>query len=126
MAIWQGKSKRKPTGGRLISSRAKRRFEISNELQDTKIGTSQNKLARTRGGGSKLRVLRGEHAIITDSGKGKSFKSTIQEVIENPANLNYVRQNIITKGAVIMTDAGKARVTSRPGQNGSINAVLID
>ena len=40
--------------------------------------------------------------------------------------MNYVRQNIITKGAVIMTDAGKARVTSRPGQSGSINAVLID
>ena len=48
MAIWQGKSKRKSTGGRLISSRAKRRFEISNELQNTKIGSEQNKVARTR------------------------------------------------------------------------------
>jgi len=126
MAIWQGKSKRKSTGGRLISSRAKRRFEISNELQNTKIGAEQNKVARTRGGGSKLRVLTNDQATITDSAKGKTFKSSIQEVIDNPANLNYVRQNIITKGAVIMTEAGKARVTSRPGQSGSINAVLID
>ena len=126
MAIWQGKSKRKSTGGRLISSRAKRRFEISNELQNTKIGSEQNKVARTRGGGSKLRVLTNDQATITDSTKGKTFKSSIQEVIDNPANMNYVRQNIITKGAVIMTEAGKARVTSRPGQSGSINAVLID
>ena len=126
MAIWQGKSKRKSTGGRLVSSRAKRRFEISNELQNTKIGSAQNKVARTRGGGSKLRVLMDDQAIITDSSKGKTFKSAIKEVIDNPANMNYVRQNIITKGAVIMTDAGKARVTSRPGQDGSINAVLID
>ena len=126
MAIWQGKSKRKPSGGRLRSARTKRRFEISSELQDAKIGPSQNKIARTRGGGSKLRVLKGDYATVTDSAKGKSFKSRIEEVIENSANLNYVRQNIITKGAVIMTEAGKAKVTSRPGQSGSINAILID
>jgi small subunit ribosomal protein S8e len=36
-----------------------------------------------------------------------------------------VRQNIVTRGAVIETEAGRARVTSRPGQHGVINAVLI-
>jgi small subunit ribosomal protein S8e len=32
----------------------------------------------------------------------------------------------VTKGAIIQTEIGKARVTSRPGQSGAINAVLID
>ena len=126
MATWQGKSKRKSSGGRRISARAKRRFEIANELQNTKIGPLQSKIARTRGGGSKLRVLKGDYATVTDTAKGKNFKSRIEEVVENPANPNYVRQNIITKGAVIMTEAGRAKVTSRPGQHGSISAVLID
>ena len=47
-------------------------------------------------------------------------------VVENPANPNYARRNIITKGAVIETSAGEARVTSRPGQSGQVNAVLLD
>ena len=47
------------------------------------------------------------------------------EVIENTANPNYVRQNIITKGSVIETEKGKAKVTSRPGQHGVVNAVLL-
>ena len=46
-------------------------------------------------------------------------------VIENKANPNYVRRNIITKGAIVETSAGKAKVTSRPGQDGVINGVLI-
>jgi small subunit ribosomal protein S8e len=33
--------------------------------------------------------------------------------------------NIITMGAVIETEIGNARVVSRPGQHGTINAVLI-
>ena len=47
-------------------------------------------------------------------------------MVDNPANVNYVRRNIVTKGAVIETSAGRARVTSRPGQDGQINAVLVD
>ncbi|MCK5560714.1 MAG: 30S ribosomal protein S8e, partial [Thermoplasmata archaeon] len=45
--------------------------------------------------------------------------------IENSANPFYVRRNIINKGAIIDTELGNARVTSRPGQHGMINAILI-
>jgi small subunit ribosomal protein S8e len=38
MALWQGKSKRKPTGGRLVVSRGKKKYEISREKQFTKMG----------------------------------------------------------------------------------------
>ena len=46
-------------------------------------------------------------------------------VIENTANPNYVRRNIITKGAIVETPEGNAKVTSRPGQDGVINGILI-
>jgi small subunit ribosomal protein S8e len=47
-------------------------------------------------------------------------------VVESPADVNYVRRNIITKGAVVETDIGKVRLTSRPGKDGVLNGVLID
>lgn len=31
----------------------------------------------------------------------------------------------MNKGAIIETKIGKARITSRPGQSGTINAILI-
>ena len=46
-------------------------------------------------------------------------------MVKNPANVDYDRRGIITKGTIIETSLGTAKVTSRPGQNGIINAVLI-
>jgi small subunit ribosomal protein S8e len=46
-------------------------------------------------------------------------------IAENPSNRNFARRSIMTKGTVIETSAGKARITNRPGQEGAINAVLI-
>lgn len=44
---------------------------------------------------------------------------------ENPANIHYVRRNIITKGAVVDTSVGKVKITSRPGQSGSLSGVKV-
>ena len=125
MALWQGKSKRKPTGGRLSAHRSKKRSEIGNELQQAKIGELTRKVARSRGGTRKNRLLRTDMASVTDPKSGKSYSSKILAVIENTANPNYVRQNIITKGSIIGTEKGNAKVTSRPGQHGVVNAVLM-
>jgi len=125
MALWQGKSKRKPTGGRLSAHRSKKRSEIGNELQQAKIGELTRKVARSRGGTRKNRLLRTDIASVTDPKSGKSYSSKILAVIENTANPNYVRQNIITKGSIIGTEKGNAKVTSRPGQHGVVNAVLM-
>jgi small subunit ribosomal protein S8e len=94
-------------------------------LQQTRIGEKRQKFARARGGDRKVRLLRSNYAAVTDPTKGKTARAKILDVIENPANPHYVRQNIVTRGAVIETDAGRARVTSRPGQHGVISAVLI-
>jgi SSU ribosomal protein S8E len=76
------------------------------------------------GNEKKVRALSTNEAQISDGETTTS--ATIQNVIENPANVNYIRRNIITKGAVIETNEGNARVTSRPGQTGQVNAVLIE
>jgi len=125
MALWQGRAKRKSTGGRLSPHRGKKRFEIGRELQQAKIGVATRKIARARGGGRKNRLLMAEYVSITDPKSGKSSSFKIIEVVENSANPNYVRQNIITKGSIIETEKGKAKVTSRPGQHGVVNAVLV-
>ncbi len=126
MALWQGKSKRRSTGARLSPHRGKKRSEIGRELQQAKVGGFTKKVARARGGGRKDRLLRTEYASLTDLNSGVSSSAKILEVIENTANPNYVRQNIITKGSIINTEKGRARVTSRPGQHGVVNAVLLN
>ena len=122
---WQGKSKRKETGGKLKLARKKRRYELGREQILPVIGEKRHKKVRTRGGNARVRVLAANVANVTDPETNTTKKVEIKDVLENPANPHYVRRDIITKGAVIETELGKARVTSRPGQDGCINAVLI-
>lgn len=122
---WQGTSRRKYTGGRLIRARGKRKFELGREAAETHVGETSKKVIRCFGGNRKYRLLRSNIANVTDPRSNRTEKATIETVVENPANQHYVRRDIITKGAVIRTSLGLARVTNKPGQEGIINAVLI-
>ena len=62
---------------------------------------------------------------MTDPKSGKTEKTEILRVIKNKANVDYNRRGVITKGAEIETGLGLARVTSRPGGDGVVNAILI-
>ena len=77
------------------------------------------------GGHIKQVLFKINKANIYDPSKKKTSLVEIKKVVDNPANRNFVRRNIITKGALIETALGKARVTSRPGQEGLVNAVLV-
>ncbi|RLG93241.1 30S ribosomal protein S8e [Candidatus Bathyarchaeota archaeon] len=126
MAVWHGdQHKRKPTGGKKRPYRKKRRFERGSFPTETILGKTVRKISRRRGGNIKIRVLSNNHACVTDPSTGKTQKAEILRVVKNPANVDYNRRGVITKGAVIETSLGLARVTSRPGQHGIINAVLI-
>jgi small subunit ribosomal protein S8e len=125
MALWQGRSKRKPTGGRLTLSRKKRRFEIGKEPVFTFVGIEKRQVSRVRGANVKVRLLKAQFANVVDPADNRAKKAKIITVKESPSNPNYVQRNIVTKGAVIQTDLGLAKVTSRPGQDGAINAILI-
>ena len=125
MSLWQGLSTRKSSGGRLIRARKKLRFEVAPEDAETKLGAHTQKLIRARGKNQKVKLLATTTINVTDAKTGKTSKATIKTVTENPANIHYVRRNILTKGAVVETDKGKVKVTSRPGQSGALSGVLV-
>ncbi|MFW5953657.1 MAG: 30S ribosomal protein S8e [Candidatus Natronoplasma sp.] len=125
MTHWQGKSKRKLTGGKRIYHRKKRKFEISRDYEFPVLSEEKKKTVKSRGGNQKVRVVGAEKANLSDR-EGDVKQVEINNVIENPANPNYVQRNILNKGAIIETEEGKARITSRPGQDGVINAVLVE
>jgi len=126
MTLWQGRSERSKTGRKIREARGRRKFEIGREALLTTIGPIRTKKIRTRGGHQKTILLSTNIANVLDPKAGKTTKAEIKTVLENKANPHYVRRNIITKGAIIETTAGKAKVTSRPGQEGVVNAVLIE
>ena len=114
----------KRTGGRRRNVRKKRKSELGTSPTETRVGEVSLRTVETRGGNTKTRALQTDVAsVATDDGV---VSATIENVVENDANPNYVRRNIVTRGAVIDTSAGRARVTSRPGQDGQVNAVLLD
>jgi small subunit ribosomal protein S8e len=126
MALWQGKSRRSITGRRIRYNKSKRKSEIGREQHLTTIGKPKHKIIRTRGNNQKKRVMQSDIAYVVDPKTGKTTKTEIISVVENPANIHYVRRNIMNKGAIINTKNGKARITSRPGQSGNINAILLE
>ena len=125
MALWQGKSRRKPTGGRRVPSASKRKFEIGREKQYTKLGAESLKQYRGAGGNVKVGMLAAEYANVVDKKTNTVKKVKIVNVKANPADPNYIQRNILNKGATIETEIGDAIVTSRPGQDGAVNAVLL-
>ncbi|MBS1267005.1 MAG: 30S ribosomal protein S8e [Candidatus Woesearchaeota archaeon] len=123
--LTQYRSKRKITGGRYKKYRGKRLYETARIASLTKLGKTRLSKIQTLGGNSKNRLLREEFANVVDPKTNKAKKTKIKTILENPANRHYVRRNIMTKGTVIDTELGKAKITSRPGQDGTVNAVLI-
>jgi len=95
---------------------------------DTSLGDDFRKKVRVRGGGVKVKLVKAKYAnVLVD---GKCVKCEVTWVSENPASRDLTRRNIITKGAVIDVkgadgQAFKAKVTSRPGQDGVLNAVKV-
>ena len=74
---------------------------------------------RVLGKGAMATVLLGEDIALK---RPVALKLLVKD---NKANLHYMRRNILTKGAVIKTEIGDARITNRPGQDGVINAILL-
>lgn len=126
MAVWHRDSKRKPTGGLRSRARKSRNFQKGRETMKTVIGDALRKKSVGAGGNTKVVLRATDTANVTGKGLKKAKKVKILRVLENPANPQLVKQGVITKGAIIETEAGKARVTSRPGQDGVLNALLLE
>lgn len=115
----------KPSGGKKGSSRKTRRYELGSEPTLTILGEEESKkIERVYGENYKIRLYKAKFANVFDPKTNKAQKAEILGVIANPTNSEFDKRKIITKGAIIKTSLGEAVVTSRPGQEGIINAVL--
>jgi len=130
MAKWHGISRRKPSGGRLKRPsryRGKRKTEISSENQFAFVGDKDaRKLYRKTAGSQTVRVLSIKNINVSKPKEGKTVRAQITNVIRNDADTNYVRRNIVTKGAIVETNVGQVRVTSRPGMHGVVSGILLE
>ena len=126
MSVWHGTlHKRKRTGGRKRAYRVKRKFEEGSFPAETTLGEPRTRSPHGRGGSVKTKALSAKYASVTDPKSGKTEKAEILRVVKNRANVDYNRRGVITKGAELETSLGSARVTSRPGKVGIINAILL-
>ena len=123
MARSQFKSVKAVSGKKYIAMRKKRLCELAGLNTETHIGKLRVKVKRVMGGNSKASLLSHEEVCVNDNGKTTKLKITGVE--ENPANVNYTRRNIITKGAIVKTEKGNVQITSRPGQTGTLFGKLI-
>jgi len=114
---------RKKSGGRYRPKRKTKKYERSGIQRIVKINETKKKKLRLKGGTKKTVLLSCDTANIIIDKKAKKVK--IKNVLETPSNRFWARQNILVKGAIIDTEAGKAKITNRPSQEGCVNAILV-
>jgi small subunit ribosomal protein S8e len=125
MARSQARSKRKYTGKKHKNFRKKRKRELEGPTLDTEIGPEKKKKQRTLGGNFKLKLFSSQFINVTDLSTNKTKKVRILGFEENIASKDLNRRHILTKGAIIETELGNVRITSRPGQHGVLNGILV-
>jgi small subunit ribosomal protein S8e len=115
---------KKVSGGKYVALRKKKKYEIQGQKRIVKIGEDKKKTVKVRGGNTKTFLLRGKtiNLLIKD----KNVQSEITNVLETPSNRFLARQNVLTKGTVVQTSKGKAKITNRPTQEGNINGILVE
>jgi len=114
----------KLTGGRRHPLRTRRKYEIDRYPSEALTGKQLTITRKVRGKNQKtsLKTIDFVNLAIPNS---KVKKTKIIKVLENSTNNDYQRRGVITKGAIIETEHGKCKVVSKPGQVGTVNAILI-
>ena len=113
----------KVTGGRRHPLRSRRKYEIDRFPNEAVIGEQITLTRKVRGKNIKTAVKTIDSVNLAIDSKIKRVK--IIKVLENATNNDYQRRGIISKGAILETEEGKCRVVSRPGQHGTVNAILV-
>jgi len=113
----------KITGGRRHPLRSRRKYELDRFPNEAVIGKQVTITRKVRGKNIKSAIKTINSVNLTIDSKVKRVK--IIKVLENATNNDYQRRGIISKGAILETEEGKCRVVSRPGQHGTVNAILV-
>ena len=113
----------KITGGRRKPLRSRRKYELDRFPNEALIGEQITITRKVRGKNVKTAIKTIDSVNLAIDSKIKRVK--IIKVLENATNNDYKRRGIISKGAILETEEGKCRVVSRPGQHGTVNAILV-
>jgi len=113
----------KVTGGRRHPLRSRRKYEMDRFPNEALIGEQITITRKVRGKNVKTAIKKIDSVNLAIDSKIKRVK--IIKVLENSTNNDYKRRGIISKGAILETEEGKCRVVSRPGQHGTVNAILV-
>lgn len=124
MAVRHDRSDTKKSGGKTRRYRKSKKYDLGSEFSSPSLGETKTVKKDSRGNNEKNVVRSENKANLSVDGEVKNVE--IESVVDNPANDNYVRRSLLTKGTVIQTSEGKARITSRPGQDGVVNAKLVE
>ena len=126
MGVYHGRDLKKVTGGKKRRHvKVKRKYWMGRFPINTTLSEKEfRRLQRVRGGNYKIKLRYAAYANVIDKNSGNVKKVRILRVIETPANRELARHGIIVKGTIIETELGPAIVTSRPGQDGVVNAIL--
>ena len=113
----------KITGGRRHVLRSRRKYEIDRFPNEALIGDQITITRKVRGKNTKTSIKTIDSVNLAIDSKVKRVK--IIKVLENATNNDYQRRGVISKGAILETEEGKCMVISRPGQHGTVNAILV-
>ena len=134
MTQWHMKSKRKPSGGlrhTIYRCTKKLAWKGRNPTETYIAEDDERELLRGRGGNKKVVLTAAKNAnVVVDRKANEMKKMQILKVVDNKARRDYIRRNVITKGAIIEVQGEgeepiRAIVTSRPGQSGTVQATVV-
>ena len=117
-------TKRKKTGGRKRAYRSHRIYEQGRQPVETLFGEVKRKEVKGISRISKIKLVKADYVNVSNPATGTTENLEILDVVRNPANADYNRRGVITKGTIVRTEKGLAKIVSRPGQDGSLSAVV--
>jgi len=146
--------KKRPSGGRMVKIRCKRKYELARPTSSTKLGKAKIVPVRCRGGAIKRRSLKLDSASFSLRSQKFQTVTRITGVLYNAASNELVRTNTLTKGTVVQLDSSPfkawakrkgdaitldptmgemmgnnkvyAKITARPGQVGSADGYVLE
>ena len=115
----------KITGGIRHPLKTRQKFETDRYPNEAEMGEQQETVTRKTRGNNRKTALKTANVVNVVMADGKIKSSEIVKVLENQTNNDFQRRGVITKGAIVETKDGECRIVSRPGQDGTLNGILL-
>lgn len=125
MVIYQGRQGRTETGKKYKLHSKKKKARIGRPPIFTRIESKLLKKQPVRGANLKIKIKSVDEVNVLLGNKTYK-KAKITAFVDNKANPTLLKNKIITKGAIVKTDLGDVKITSRPGQQSVLNGVLLE